>query len=327
MTASAVRRWRASGPVAALAVAGLVAGCGEPAREGWSGYVEGDFVQVALPQAGRLATLPAAEGSRVAAGATLFTLEGTPEQRAADEADARWRAAQAQARDADSGRRADEIAVTQAQRAQAAAQAALAASELARVEGLRAQGFVSPAAVDDARTAKAQADARVAELDAALRSARLPARPEARRAADAQAQAASAALAAAQWRLSQTRAEAPAAGEVAQTYYRVGEWVGAGQPVLSLLPAGAVKARFFVREDEVASISPGQSVALHCDGCGGPIAATVTAIATEAEYTPPVIYSNAQRARLVFRVDARPAAADAARLRPGQPLDVTRAPG
>jgi HlyD family secretion protein len=191
---------------------------------------------------------------------------------------------------------------------------------------LQAQGFVSTAKVDDARTAAAQAAARVAELTAALDAARLPARPEARRAADAQAQAAAAVLAGSQWRLAQTQARSPQAAQVADTYYREGEWVAAGQPVLSLLPDGRVKARFFVPEAEIASVAPGLAVTLHCDGCGPPIPARVSVIATEPEFTPPVIYSNAERARLVFRVEARPSPADGVRLRPGQPLDVRRVP-
>jgi HlyD family secretion protein len=69
-------------------------------------------------------------------------------------------------------------------------------------------------------------------------------------------------------------------------------------------------------------------VSLRCDGCGAPIAARIRRVASQAEYTPPVIYSNAQRAKLVFLVEAWPDAADAARLRPGQPIDVLRvAPG
>ena len=118
---------------------------------------------------------------------------------------------------------------------------------------------------------------------------------------------------------------APADAQVAETFYRLGEWVGAGQPVLALLPPTQIKARFFVPETDVATLKAGDVVQLSCDGCGTPIAARVSRIATQAEYTPPVIYSNAQRAKLVFMVEARPDAADAPRLKPGLPLDVRRA--
>jgi HlyD family secretion protein len=123
----------------------------------------------------------------------------------------------------------------------------------------------------------------------------------------------------------QMQQEAPAAARVADTYFRVGEWVNAGVPVVSLLPDGATKARFFVPEAELGSIAAGQAVTLSCDGCGAPIPARITRIATQAEYTPPVIFSNAQRAKLVFMIEARPEPAEGKRLKPGQPLDVRRA--
>ena len=262
----------------------------------------------------------------MAEGDLLYALDGTPERQSADEDRARLEAAAAQARDTASGRREAELAVVRAQLVQARAQAALAQREQDRIVALQAQGFVSTATVDDARTAATQAAGRVAELSAALDAARLPARPEARRVADAQAQAAAAVLAGSQWRLAQTQARSPQSAQVADTYYHEGEWVAAGQPVLSLLPDGRVKARFFVPEAEIASVAPGLAVTLQCDGCGPPIPARVSVIATESEFTPPVIYSNAERARLVFRVEARPSPVDGARLRPGQPLDVRRAP-
>lgn len=318
----ALMRWT-TGCVAGL----LLAGCGDKAATGWAGYVEGEYVYVAAPLAGTLAALPVQAGGSVAKDAALFTLDTEVERLARTEARARQDAAEAQARNTESGRREDEIAVTRAQLARGRAQATLARSELARVKALVDQGFVSKQQLDDAQAALAQADAQVAELEAALRVARLPARAQERQAAQATAAAAAEQAKQADWRVAQKTQRAPAAALVADTFFRVGEWVPAGQPVVSLLPPGAVKARFYVAEAEAATLRPGQRVSLRCDGCGAPIAATVSRIATQPEYTPPVIYSNAQRARLVFLVEARPAtAAEAAKLRPGQPIDVQRAP-
>lgn len=316
-----------AGCAVALAIAALLSACHPPAANGWSGYAEGEYVQVAAPVAGTVVALPVQSGQAVAQGAPLFTLESAAEQAAAAESESRLAAARAQAHNTDSGRRDDELAVTRAQLAQARAQATLARSEWQRQQQLLAQGFVSPARIDDARAAAAQADARVAELEAAVKVARLPARNDERSAARAQAEAASAVLAQSQWRLQQKQQRAPTAAQVADTYFRVGEWVPAGQPVVSLLPAGATKARFFVPEGELGRLALGQAVSLQCDGCGAPVAARISFIATRAEYTPPVIYSNTQRTRLVFMVEARPAPADAARLRPGQPVDVQRSSG
>lgn len=306
-------------------LAAAVAACAPPADTAWSGYVEGETVYVAAPLAGRLTALPVQRSHDVARGAPLFTLDADSERAASAEAAARLASARAQAANIDIGRRGDEIAITQAQLAQALAQAALAANELTRQQQLHAQGFVSASRVDDARTAARQTQARVDELNAALRVARLPGRDDERRAASATAQAAEESLAQARWRETQKQQLAPADGRITETYFRVGEWVAAGQPVVALLPPGAIKARFFVPERELASIALGQAVTLHCDGCGEPVAARIDFIATQAEYTPPVIYSNSQRSRLVFMVEARPQPGHAARLKPGQPLDVRRA--
>ena len=308
-----------------LALVLALGACQPAAPPGWSGYAEGEYVYVAAPIAGRLETLAVQAGQVVARDALLFALDDEAERAARAEARARVDSAQAQAANTETGRRREEIAMTQAQLAQARTQAALAARELARQQGLVAQGFVSAAHVDDALAAADAARARVAELEAALAVARLPARRDEQRAALAQADAASQALRGSDWRAAQKQQRAPLAAQVADTYFRAGEYVPAGAPVLALLAPGAVKARFFVPEAEIATLAAGQEVRLACDGCGAPIAARIRRFATRAEYTPPVIYSNVQRAKLVFLVEAWPEPKDAARLRPGQPLDVTRA--
>jgi HlyD family secretion protein len=303
----------------------LAGGCGDKPPPGWAGYVEGEYLHMASAVGGKIAALVVRDGDVVAEGALLFTLDAVPEQAARDEAQAQLRGAQAQAADTTKGKRPDEIAVVRAQRAQAAAQVTLARAELARAQDLYGKQFVSAQRIDDARSALAQAEALLASLDAQIAVARLPARSDAQLAAAAQAQAASSALRGVEWRAQQAQVAAPAAGVVADTYFRAGEVVAAGQPVLALLPTGRVKARFFVPEAELGRLRLGEPVNIRCDGCGAPIAARISFLATRAEYTPPVIYSNEQRARLVFMVEARADdAAGAARLKPGQPVAVQR---
>lgn len=310
-----------------LTLASLLSACQPtPPDTGWSGYAEGDVLYLAAPVAGRLHTLAIGAGQQVTAGAPLFELEGQAERLGLAEARARWQAAQAQADNSRSGRRAAERAVTQAQLDQAHAQAQRADAELQRLRSLLAQQFISPSRLDDANTAAAQAHARVAELQAALAVSALPARSDEQRSASALAEAAAAQHQQAAWRQGQTRQTAPQAGLVTEIYFRPGEWVGAGQPVLALLPPGQRKAVFFVPEPQRALLHAGQRVTLHCDGYGAPLPARITQLAAQAEYTPPVIYSNSQRSRLVFRAEAQPDAAQAERLAPGLPLEVRLAP-
>jgi HlyD family secretion protein len=114
----------------------------------------------------------------------------------------------------------------------------------------------------------------------------------------------------------------PEQGEVSEIYYRPGEYVPPGQPVLSLLPDTKRRIRFFVPESIIATLHNGQAIEAHCDGCATPIPATISFIAVQAEYTPPVIYSQGSREKLVFRIEAVPEPQDALRLRPGLPVEV-----
>jgi HlyD family secretion protein len=312
-------------PCAGLTMA--LSGCGEKPPAGWSGYAEGEFVYVSAPIGGQLDRLRVKAGDRLSLGDPLFALNAQAELAAQAEAEARWAAAQAQAANTEKGRRTDELAASRAQLAQAKAAAGLAQTAWTRQNELMGQGFVSQANLDAVKTTLDQARARVRELEANLRLGLQPARSDEREAAQAQAEAQKQVLTQAQWRLAQKQQTAPVQGQVAEVFFSEGEYVQPGQAVVSLLPPGAIKARFYVREDEVASLALGQVVSLTCDGCGQAVPATVSRIATGPEFTPPVIYSNAQRAKLVFLVEATPGPEDSERLHPGQPLDVQRAAG
>ena len=300
----------------------LMAGCQPKSAPGWSGYVEGDYVYVSSLLGGTLTQLSVRTGDQVLKDAPLFALEAENEQAARQEADARLVHANAQQANSAKGRRSDEIAVIQAQLSQASAQARLAALALAREEQLVKQGFVSAAHSDELRAAQVQSQAHQDELVAQLKVAQLPARVDERAAAVADTEAARQSVRQLAWREAQKIRTAPDSGRVTDTFFRVGESVAAGQPVLALLPPDHVKVRFFVPEGEVGRLRLGAAVNLVCDGCGAPMAARIAFISNRAEYTPPVIYSNVQRAKLVFMVEARPAVSDAVRLKPGQPVDV-----
>jgi HlyD family secretion protein len=310
-------------PALGALLSALLAACNPTPPAGWSGYAEGEPLYIASAVAGRLSELPVRSGELVKPAQALFSLDASLESASAQEAASKLAALQAQARNTDKGHRSEELAVIEAQLRQGRSQAELARSDLVRQQQLLAQGFVARARVDDATLTLQQAQARVAELEASLRSNRLPAREDERSAARAQADAGRAAQAQVSWREQQLQQRAPQAGRITDIFYRPGEWVAAGQPVLSLLPPAQRKARFFVPEADLGRLSLGAAVSLRCDGCGAPIAARVSFIAPQAEYTPPVIYSNEQRAKLVFLIEARPVKSeDAERLHPGQPLDV-----
>ena len=315
-----------NGPVSSGAWASLLllalAGCGS-AEHPLQGYVEGEYLRVGAPFAGTLQQLSVRRGDTVAVGAPLFALERENETAARREAQERLAAAEARLANLQTGKRPVEVEVVAKQLQQARAGRDLSATNLKRQQELFAKGFVSKAALDDAQTSAKRDEERVAELEAGVMTQKLPARPDEIKAAEADAKAARELLAQADWKLAQRAFAAPAAGLVHDTYYNPGDFVPAGSPVVSILPPGNVKARFYVPETELARIKPRSEVTLACDGCGNPIRARVDFVSDKAEFTPPVLYSKENRAKLVFLVEARPVAADAAKLKPGQPIDVT----
>lgn len=291
-------------------------------KGGFSGYVEADYVFVTSVIGGTLMELKVARGDQVAIGAGLFRLDDDSERAARDEAQARLTQTEHQLTDLLTGKRPPEIEAIEAQRVQATAALRQSEAEFERQVRLRASGTSSEKQLDDARSQRDRDRARIIELDAQLRVARMPAREAEIRAAESAVAAAKAALTQSTWRLTQKTVAAPASGLVVDTLYRPGEMVQMGQPVVQLLPPGNIKIRFFVPQSAVAQIAVGQKIEVRCDGCAAPVPATVRFISPETEFTPPVIYSREQRSRLVFMVEARPDER-ATSLRVGQPVDVT----
>lgn len=305
----------------------LLAGCAKQGSSSYQGYLEGEFVYVAAPLAGQLEKLSVVRGTRVEAGAPLFTLEHSAELSTLREAAERVRQSQSRLADLQKGLRPTELAALDARLAQARAATELSARDLERATQLHLTTVLSDGDFDRVRLNHEANTKLVAETEAQLATARLGGRTDAIAAAQADAAAAQAALDRAGWSVAQKNRSAPAAALVYDTLFREGEFVVAGQPVVSLLPPANLKVRFFVPESDFATLKAGAGVQVTVTGLPAPLAARITYLSPKPEYTPPVLYNRENRAKLVFMVEAVFADPAAARdLHPGQPADVTVAP-
>lgn len=260
----------------------LATACGRADDGEMQGYGEADYIYLASQETGVLSELLVREGDAVEAGALVFRLEP--------------------------GRIDYPLQGAAAQRSALAqaVEAARANAELARVNYQRTSALLRDEFVSQARV-----DADRAALDAA--NARLE---EARR----QMAASSAEIGLLRERRSDLDVAAPVAGTIERIFHRAGEVVPAGQPIATLLPPENMKVRFFAPEPLLARLQPGARVSVSCDGCAAPLLATVSFVAREPQFTPPVIYSLDQREKLVFLVEAR--LDDPSAIRPGLPVDV-----
>jgi len=307
---------------AACAIVGVATGCSEQPATTFQGYVEGEFVLVASPLAGELHKLAVHRGEQVAAGAPLFILNQEKEKAAAAAARQEVQRAASHLEDLRKGGRPSELRAIEAQLRQARAAADLAEKEFARRQKLLKNGDVAVEEFDRASAALDQKRAEITRLQAQFETMRLGARTDVIRAGEAELAGAEARLTQAEWALAQKAPRAQQHALVFDTLYEPGEFVRAGYPIVSLLPPGNIVIRFFVPEPLLGHLQVGQPLSVEFDGGDTPLPATISFISPQAEYTPPVIYSRDTRSKLVFLVEAHPAAKVAVQLHPGQPVDV-----
>lgn len=292
-------------------------------REGATvnGYVEGEYLYIAPTSGGILETLSVERGQGVEAGQGLFSLDDTPLTSSLISARAEVLQARARLSDLSKGMRPEEIEVILKQKEQAEASLESARKEYNRIKALVESRVVSQSALDQRKADYEAGLARVEELSAQLKTAKLGARVDEIEAAGAAVRLAEQGVVQAEKLLRDSAPKAPSAGRVEDVFYRPGEFVAAGAPVVSLLPPQNIKVRFFVPQANLPEWPLGKPIAIRCDGCAKPIPAKVTFIASQAEFTPPVIYSVESRDKLVFMLEAVPDAYDPS-LRPGLPVDI-----
>ncbi len=277
------------------------------AQDTFQGYVEGNFVYVAPESGGRILALNVSEGDEVKAEQQAFKLDTEIELAKRNEAEARLNQARSQLNDLIAAQqRPEQIAVIRAQEDQARAQLDLATTELERQKALFQRGYSSKAVLDQAQTTFDRAKAALAEAQRQITAAALSARIETIAAGEAAVRAAEAGFAQAAALLEKRIVKIPQDGRVQEIFFRVGEVVNAGQPVLSLLPPGNLKYRFYVPEPLYSTLRLNQEVDVSCDACPSGLRARIIFMSREAEFTPPVIFSDEERAKLVFKVEAKP---------------------
>lgn len=315
------RRW----PVALIMLAAIVLAvaawlwlrAGDArAGEAFTGYVVSDDIYMASPVAGTLASVAVERGQRVAAGAALFSVDPTVRAAQAEQARAVIAGNEARVAQQQAG-----LVRARADFASAQADAERAAAELRRMTAAQREKPGAVAQLDIER-ARAAHDSAIGRRDAVR--TQLGSATAAIAAAQAQVRQAQAELTSAQREVRDLAPVAPRAGRIEDVMFKPGESVPANVPVVAIVPDGEVKVRFYVPQALVSAYRPGRRVAVGCDGCAAGMTATVEFVASEPEYTPPIIYSLDARQKLVFMIEARPS--DPRALVPGQPVDVSPSP-
>ncbi len=307
--------------VAGAALAALPFLLSDKSQRAYQGWVEADTLFIGADTSGRLVKLDVAEGQATAPGAPLFSLDSQTEEAAVGSARASLARLQAELELAEAAqKRPEEMDMLRASEREAVARLELASQDLDRTRVLVERGTATQARLDTATATEAANRAALDNVRSQITLGNMPVRVEMLRQSRQAVAAAKADLASAEAAFDRRFVSAPATGSIETIYYRPGEVVPAGRPIVALLPPENVRIRFFVPETEIALFTLGQSIRVACNACQ-PTDAKISFISKTVEYTPPVIYSLEERTKLVYRVEAIPA--DPKALRPGQPVDVT----
>ncbi len=298
-----------------------LADCGRHTRT-FQGYVEGRYTYISSYSTGYLQNLFVYRGNRVEEKQKLFTLDPYPEEAQLAQAKAQLKAADQNLQNLIEGQRSTIIAAFEAQLRRANSNFELAKITLKRQQILFQQNAVPKSDLDTAQTNYQSTLQQVKEATANLNEAKLGSRSHLIDAQRETLKANTAEVERLTWIINQKTAYAPQKSLVFDTFFRKGELVNVGQPVLALLTPDNVKIIFFVPEPLLSGITLNKNLEFTCDGCKGKSPAVIDFISTQAEYTPPVIYSQNTREQLVYRVEAALPPATALDYHPGQPVTV-----
>jgi HlyD family secretion protein len=272
---------------------------------GYQGVAELDERRLAFEVSGRLVSLAAREGDRIAEGQSIARLDGALDAQVRVASDLEAHAAQAQSTLLERGTRVEEIAVTRARLRAARSAEALATRNLERERVLLESGAVARANLDETETAAERAAAEREALENQLAEQERGARPEERQAAKARAEAARAGVDLDQLRLDLRELRAPFDAEVLEVLVEPGEVVMAGAPVLLVADPAHPFAEVFVPQAELAGIQVGARASLKSDSLAAPLIGRVEHVARTTEFTPRYLFSERERPNLVVRVKVR----------------------
>jgi HlyD family secretion protein len=283
-----------------------IAACQPSSDATWQGWIEADMVFLGPDDSGRIVALAPSEGQEVKAGDFLFAIDSSLQN--ADVEAAKAAVAQSTARLSrvqNAQQRPEEVAIIEATQRQARAALDFSTAELERVRQLQSRGNATRQQLDQAQSNydrdRATVENSARQIDVARMSGRIEDIDLSRAAIDQ----AKAQLTNAEARLARTKVTSPAAGRIEEVYFRAGEIVPPGRPVVSLLPPGNMKVRFFVPEPSLARMKIDAPIVVTCDGCASGLTARVSFVSHQSEFTPPVIYSLEERRKLVFKIEAR----------------------
>ncbi|MGD8165236.1 HlyD family secretion protein [Pantoea sp. FN0307] len=300
----------------------LLLGCKDSSSFVLSGYTYGEFTYLSFPFSGEVKELFVSKGQTVNRGQKLMHLADFPAENALRIAQEEVRAEEAMLHNLETGERESALKVIYAQLEKAKSAASLARRQFNRQQRLYTEEMISTAEWERAKEEYVQKKAQVKELLYQLEAKALPARQAEINNQKSRVESAKLQRDKARWDLQQRTLFAPQNATVYDILYQPGERPAAGKPVMSLLSPESIKVRFYVPENRLGELNSGTKLKIYCDGCSKTLSAHINYISSQAEFSPPVIYSTQRRETLLFMAEAIPVKEDLPYIKTGQPVNI-----
>lgn len=290
--------------------------------ERFQGYVYQEPIYMSSSLSGPLLILNVERGQSVQQGQALFSLDPAPQSHELRATQEQFLQAESTLIDLEKAARETVLEGLRGQVEQAQAALEIAQKKAARFEALLERKVIDVESRDEAIADRDEKQAALVTAQANLAENEQGARIDAIKAQQALVESLSAQVKSAQWSLEQKSIVAPIDALVVDTFYRPGENVEAGYPVVELYDPQRLFAIFFISEPLLSEICLGQEVLVAHDRSKDKTKAYISYISPQAEYTPPVIYSRENNQTLLFRIQATLPAAELKSFHAGQPIDI-----
>lgn len=293
----------------------------EPNEDQLYGYVEAKRIYIGAEASGRITTMTMKEGDSIAREQLVFSLDDSRELAQVQVLEAKRNVILTQLSDSKvQVQRPVDIAVLEAALERAKADLAFTEKELKRITKLVKDGVYPNSSLDAAEANQEKAAASVSEATKRITAAKKPVRASQSAIIAASLKDLDAQIDQAKIELEKRNIFAFSSGVVQEIFFRTGEVISAGQPVLSLVPEDNLIIRFFIPEPKRATLAIGKNLKISLDGWESDYTARISFIANEPEYTPPVLLTRETRDSLVYMVEAK--INEANKLTPGQPVTI-----
>src|ERR1700722_16442889 len=257
------------------------------------GVVRATEVRVEPEVTGQLVSIAVEKGAHVHAGDILARLSAVELTAQVSQARAALAEATASRNNTYAGVRREQIDSLKGEIAKGKASLEYLQAQLTRAATLARENDAPQQALDQAENDAAGASADVAEAQANYDAAVAGPTQEERAIADAQVQAAAAAIAVLERHLEKTILRAPADGVISVIAAEAGENVHAGQPIVMVEAAGRQWLSFNVREDHLGGLAVGKTV----DVMRGGVGEAIKSVATELR--PLGVFATWQAERVI----------------------------